>query len=127
MKAPPHRLAGGRGGKNALEHELARLGVTQKNSRPKAAPGTDLQAPDPGRIRTDTIDKAGSVTMRHNGKLHHFGVGRIHEGTRVLLIVEGLDIRIIDTITGENLRQLTLDPTRDYQPTGKPKGPTRPA
>ncbi|MDA1360890.1 IS481 family transposase [Glycomyces luteolus] len=28
------RLAGGRGGKNALEHELARLGVTQKNSRP---------------------------------------------------------------------------------------------
>ncbi len=188
------RLAGGRGGKNALEHELARLGVTQKNSRPnhpttcgkverfqqtmkkhltaadpqpatladlqalidaftqtynqhrphrslphratpaavyttrpKAAPGTDLQAPDPGRIRTDTIDKAGSVTLRHNGKLHHIGVGRIHAGTRVLLIVEGLDIRVINAVTGENLRQLTLDPTRDYQPTGKPKGPTRPA
>src|SRR5690606_4316194 len=28
------RLAGGRGGKNALETELARLGVIQKNSRP---------------------------------------------------------------------------------------------
>ncbi|HHT8842885.1 TPA: IS481 family transposase, partial [Burkholderia cenocepacia] len=28
------RLAGGRGGKNALEAHLARLGVTQKNSRP---------------------------------------------------------------------------------------------
>jgi transposase InsO family protein len=28
------RLAGGRGGKNALDHALARLGVTQKNSRP---------------------------------------------------------------------------------------------
>jgi transposase InsO family protein len=188
------RLAGGRGGKNALESELARLGVLQKNSRPnrpttcgkverfqqtmkqhlaaaspqpatladlqtlinaftevynhhrphrslpnratpaavyttrpKAAPGDALQAPDPGRIRTDTIDKAGSVTLRHNGRLHHIGVGRIHEGTRVLLIVEGLDIRVIDAITGENLRHLTLDPARDYQPTGRPKGPTRPA
>jgi hypothetical protein len=43
------------------------------------------------------------------------------------LIVEGLDIRVLDTTTGETLRALTLDPTRDYQPTGRPKGPTRPA
>ncbi len=28
------RLAGGRGGRNPLEHELARLGIAQKNSRP---------------------------------------------------------------------------------------------
>jgi len=28
------RLAGGRGGRNGLEHELRRLGVTQKNGRP---------------------------------------------------------------------------------------------
>jgi hypothetical protein len=27
--------------------------------------------------------------------------------------------------TGELLRELILDPTRDYQPTGAPKGPTR--
>ncbi len=37
-----------------------------------------------------------------------------------------LDIRIVNPITGEILRELTLDPTRDYQPTGAPKGPTRP-
>jgi hypothetical protein len=43
------------------------------------------------------------------------------------LIVEGLDIRVINATTSENLRHLTLDPTRDYQPTGKPKCPTRPA
>jgi transposase InsO family protein len=48
-------------------------------------------------------------------------------GNRVLLIVEGLDIRVINATTGENLRELTLDPTRDCQPTGRPKGPTRPA
>jgi hypothetical protein len=101
--------------------------ATIYTTRPKAAPGDALQAPEPGRIRTDTIDKAGSVTLRHNGKLHHIGIGRIYEGTRVLLIIEGLDIRVINATTGETLREFTLDPTRDYQPTGKPKGPTRPA
>jgi hypothetical protein len=35
-----------------------------------------------------------------------------------------LDIRVINAATGELLRQLTLDPTRDYQPTGRPPGPT---
>ena len=29
------------------------------------------------------------------------------------------------TATGEVLRDFTLDPTRDYQPTGAPKGPKR--
>jgi hypothetical protein len=28
------RLSGGRGGRNALGHELRRLGVTQKNGKP---------------------------------------------------------------------------------------------
>ncbi len=37
-------------------------------------------------------------------------------------ILEGLDIRVIHAATGEPFRHLT----RDYQPTGKPKGPTRP-
>jgi hypothetical protein len=31
----------------------------------------------------------------------------------------------VHAATGELLRELTLDPTRDYQPTGAPKGPTR--
>jgi hypothetical protein len=33
--------------------------------------------------------------------------------------------RIINAITGELLRELTINPDRDYQPTGPPKGPTR--
>jgi hypothetical protein len=36
---------------------------------------------------------------------------------------QDLDIRIIDAATGELLRQLTLDPSRNYQPTGRPPGP----
>jgi hypothetical protein len=34
------RYSGGRGGRNALEHELRRLGVTQKNGRPNHPPLT---------------------------------------------------------------------------------------
>jgi hypothetical protein len=33
-------------------------------------------------------------------------------------------VRVVDAATGELLRELTLDPTRDYQPTGRPPGPT---
>jgi hypothetical protein len=55
--------------------------ATVYTTRPKAAPGDLPAATNPGRIRTDTIDKTGSVTLRHNGKLHHIGIGRIYEGT----------------------------------------------
>jgi hypothetical protein len=41
------------------------------------------------------------------------------------MLTHGLHIRVLDAATGQQLRELTLDPTRDYQPTGHPKGPTR--
>ena len=43
---------------------------------------------------------------------------------RVIILVAGLDIRILST-DGQLLRALTLDPEKDYQPTGRrysPKG-----
>jgi hypothetical protein len=55
----------------------------------------------------------------------HLAIGRTHTGTHVLLLVQDLDIRVIDAATGELLRELTIDPRRDYQPTGKPPGPTK--
>ena len=51
-------------------------------------------------------------------------IGRTHARTHVLLLIQDLHIRVIHAATGQLLRQLTLDPTRDYQPTGAPKGPT---
>ena len=76
------------------------------------------------RIRHDRVDSTGSVTIRHHGRLHHIGIGRAHAGTDIVMLINDLDIRVIDTTTGELLRHLTLDPTRDYQPTGRPPGPT---
>jgi hypothetical protein len=55
------------------------------------------------------------VTLRHDSRLHHIKVGRRHAGTRVLMLVAGLDVRIVNE-DGEPLRELVLDPSRDYQP-----------
>jgi transposase InsO family protein len=182
------RLSGGRGGRNALEHELRRLGIKQKNgkpnhpqtqgkaerfqqtmknwlraqprqpvtlaelqalldaftgicntrrphrslpgratpatayaARPKAVPG-DRAADTHDRVRTDRVDATGLVTLRHQGRLYHIGTGRAHAGTRVLLLVQDLHIRVINAGTGELIRELTLNPDRSYQPTGRPSG-----
>ena len=55
------------------------------------------------------------MTLRHDSKLLHIKVGRRHAGTRVLMLIAGLDVRIV-TEDGELIRTLTLDPTRSYQP-----------
>ena len=54
------------------------------------------------------------------------GIGRTHTRTRVTVLVQDLNIRIIiNAATGELLRELTLDPAKRYQGTGRPPGPTR--
>jgi transposase len=99
---------------------LARRTPTEAfDARPKAHP-TGQPVPDGHyRVRHDRIDTSGVITLRHNSKLHHIGLGRRHAGTRVLVLVHDLHVRVIDD-TGQLLRQLTLDPTRDYQPQPRP-------
>jgi transposase InsO family protein len=106
----------------SLEHRSTP--ATAYAARPKATPGTGSTIETHDRIRKDKINKAGSVTLRVAGRLRHIGVGRTYAGTYVLLLVQDLDVRVIDAATGELLRELTIDPRRDYQPTGAPKGPT---
>ena len=38
----------------------------------------------------------------------------------IVTVISGVDI---NADTGESIRDLTLDPTRDYQPLGRPPGP----
>jgi len=91
-------------------------------ARPKATP-TSHEPDTHCRVRHDRVDDSGSVTLRHNGRLHHIGIGRTHARTPIILLVADLDIRVIHATTGELLRHLTLDTTRDYQATGRPPGP----
>ena len=47
--------------------------------------------------------------------MHHIGIGRFHKNTKVIMLIDGTEIRVVDQQTGELLRELTLDTTRDYQ------------
>jgi hypothetical protein len=88
-------------------------------ARPKAVPtGTPI---DTGhyRVRHDRIDNSGVITLRHNSRLHHIGLGRRHAQTRVLVLARNRHIRVLTT-DGELLRKLTLDTSRDYQPQARP-------
>jgi transposase InsO family protein len=92
---------------------------------PKATPTSDRTSDTHDRVRRDRIDDGGAVTLRVNGRLHHIGVGRTYARTPVILLIQDLEVRIVDATTGELLRDLTIDPRRDYQPTGRPPGPGR--
>ncbi len=185
------RFAGGRGGRTNLEHELRRLNIVQKNSRPnhpttcgkverfqqtmkkwlraqkkqpstiqelqalleafateynqrrphrslphpatpatiysarpKATPTADRTGDTHDRVRHDRIDKSGKITLRYQGRLYSIGIGRTHARTRVIVLVQDLDIRIVNAATGELLRELILDPSKRYQGTGRPPGPS---
>lgn len=98
----PHRALGRRTPNEAYQ------------ARPKARP---LPAPiiDPHfRVRRDRVNE-GVITLRHNSRLHHIALGRRHSGQRVLVLTRDLDVRIL-TEHGELIRQLTLDPAKNYQP-----------
>jgi transposase InsO family protein len=102
----PHRAIGRRTPLEAFE------------ARPKAAPSAaGFVVPGHFRVRKDRVDKVGRVTLRYNSRLHHIGLGVAHRGKRVLILVADLDVRVI-TEDGELLRELVLDPTRDYQGLG---------
>jgi transposase InsO family protein len=99
--------------------------ATAYKARPKATPGTDPDNETHDRVRHDKISKAGTVTLRVAGQLRHIGIGRTYAGTYVILLVQDLAVRVVHAATGELLRELTIDPRRDYQPTGRPPGPTK--
>jgi transposase InsO family protein len=100
----PHRALGRRTPQEAF------------GARPKATPpAAGFVVPEHFRVRQDRIDPVGRVTLRYNSRLHHIGLGRRHAGKRVLILVADLDVRVI-TEEGELLRELALDPSRDYQP-----------
>jgi transposase InsO family protein len=98
--------------------------ATIYSTRPKASPaGSRNDTHD--RVRTDKISKAGNVTLRVAGGIRHIGIGRDHAGTEVLLLAQDLHVRIVNAATGELLRELIIDPRRDYQPTSRRPGPPK--
>jgi hypothetical protein len=91
---------------------------TAYHARPKATPSGIALIDSHYRVRHDTVDNYGTLTLRHNSRLHHIGIGRRHARRPVLILVKDLHVRITTT-DGELLRDFELDPHRDYQPQPK--------
>jgi hypothetical protein len=77
-------------------------------------PGDSIAAAPRAALRTVSPDG------RLNWDAHGIGIGAEHAGHELLVIARGLDV----TIYGHTgiVRELTIDPTRFYQPSGKPPG-----
>ena len=102
MSRRPHRALG------------RRTPLQAYSSRVKARPAGASTATY-FRVREDKVDTAGKVSLRYHSRLYKIGIGRAHKGRVVRLLIADRDIRVIDT-NGELLRELTLDPSRIYQP-----------
>lgn len=66
------------------------------------------------RVRQDRVDTNGTVTLRYLSKLRHIPVGRLNKHQPVRLLIAGAEVRIIRE-DGSLVRELTIDPRRDYQ------------
>jgi transposase InsO family protein len=109
----PHRATGRRTPQSVYE------------GRDKARPaGPMLQIGSGVRVRYDRVDSGGKLTLRHRGKLHHIGVGADHRHSRVTILINGLEIKILNQ-HGIVLRHFVLDPAKTYHGTGRPPGPPK--
>jgi len=86
------------------------------HARAKATAHTLIYEPH-WRIRTDTVDVRGHVTLRYLGKLRHLNVGWAYRGRSIRLFILD-DVVTFATDDGEFIGETRLDPNRDYQPKG---------
>jgi transposase InsO family protein len=66
------------------------------------------------RLRYDTTDSKGAMTLRRAGRLHHLKVGQAHARTRVLAIVDEQEVTVVALDTGEILSSHLIEPDKGY-------------
>lgn len=62
----------------------------------------DASLPRPLRPRISP----GNISIRIAEDLHHIGLGRNLDGTRIVALINGYDVRVINAATGEIIRTL---------------------
>ena len=66
------------------------------------------------RLRYDTTDGKGTITLRRAGRLHHLNTGAAHARQRVLAIVDDHEVTVVALDTGEVLSTHLIEPDRRY-------------
>jgi transposase InsO family protein len=83
------------------------------NALPKAAPPTST-ANQHFRIRRDTVDDCGKLTLRYASRLHHLGIGAAHAGAKVLILITTATVTVLTTPGGQLIASHHIDPDRNY-------------
>jgi transposase InsO family protein len=99
---------------------LAGLTPAERWQRAVAANPPDTASPAPVIVKTSTVDSRGSVAIGARFQVH---VGRPWAGTTMTVISQGLSAGIFHGNT--LVRELTLNPSQRYQPSGRPRGGRR--
>jgi hypothetical protein len=66
------------------------------------------------RIRHDTVDQFGKLTLRHGSRLHHLGIGRTHAATPVLILVTATTVTVVSKTHHRVLSSHRIEPDRNY-------------
>jgi transposase InsO family protein len=80
---------------------------------PKATPPV-INPAEHFRIRRDTVDDCGKLTLRYANHVHHLGVGVAHAGTKVLILVSATTVTVIAQTTHQLIASHHIDPDRNY-------------
>ena len=92
------------------------------HARPKAHPTGQPSAHF--RIRHDTVDQFGKLTLRHGSRLHHLGIGAAHAHTPVLILVTTQTVTVISKTGHHVLSSHHINPDTNYW-RNQPKRPGR--
>ena len=66
------------------------------------------------RLRYDTTDRDGGMTLRRAGRLHHLHIGAAHARQRVLAIADEREVTVIALDTGEIISSHLIEPDKGY-------------
>ena len=66
------------------------------------------------RLRHDSVDQFGKISLRRAGKMHHLGVGIDHNFKKVFVVVDHYKVSVVEKTTGEILSKHFIEPSRIY-------------
>jgi transposase InsO family protein len=94
--------------------------IDRWRATPRATPAPEpLEHPQRSRSTTNTVHPDGKVDLGR----YLIGIGVHWAGQRAVIHTNGTDVNVF--INNELIRHFTLDPTRRYQPSGRPRGGNR--
>jgi transposase InsO family protein len=91
---------------------------------PKATPAHPTDS-NLWRVRYDTVDNHGKISLRYGNRMLHLGIGRTHARTEIITLIHNTEATVI-TLDGTVLGDYALNPSRGYQPKRKTAEPPSP-